>query len=258
MGANHTKGRGGLGRVVLLAGLLVGLGSTDVLAQQWHWPEKTENLQVLPEDIGPDELSATMRGFAMALGVRCEHCHDDTNGNRLSQIDFPADTKETKEIARLMLKMVHRINSEDLAELDEDRPERLQVTCVTSHRGVALPRMLGDVLAEVNAEEGNEAAIAKYRELREQYYGGFSYDFGERSLMRLAERLLEQDKPDDAVAFLHLNLEMYPESWQTHVAFGQFYMQQEDNEQAIASLEKAYELSPAPWIQQQLERLKSQ
>ena len=204
MGANHTKGRGGLGRVVLLAGLLVGLGSTDVLAQQWHWPEKTENLQVLPEDIGPDELSATMRGFAMALGVRCEHCHDDTNGNRLSEIDFPADTKETKEIARLMLKMVHRINSEELAELDEDRPERVQVTCVTCHR------------------------------------------------------LLEQEKPDDAVAFLHLNLEMYPESWQTHVAFGQFYMQQEDNEQAIASLEKAYELSPAPWIQQQLERLKSQ
>ena len=114
------------------------------------------------------------------------------------------------------------------------------------------------VLMGINAEEGNEAAIAKYRELREQYYGGFSYDFGERSLMRLAERLLEQDKPDDAVAFLHLNLEMYPESCQTHVAFGQFYMQQEDNEQAIASREKAYELSPAPWIQQQLERLKSQ
>ena len=189
------------GRILLLAALLVLLGSTDGLAQRWQWPEKGENLKVLPEDIGPDELSTIMRGFTRALGVRCEHCHDDTNGNRLSEIDFPADTKETKEIARIMLKMVRRINDDELSELDEDRPERVQVTCVTCHRGVALPRMLGDVLAEVNAEEGTEAAIAKYRELREQYYGGFSYDFGERSLLRLAERLLKQDKPDDAVAF---------------------------------------------------------
>ena len=255
---NHTKGRRSLGRVVLLTGLLGILGSTDVLAQRWQWPEKTENLQVLSEDIEPNQLGAIMRGFTRALGVRCEHCHDDTNGNRLSQIDFPADTKETKEIARLMLKMVRRINTEDLAELDEDRPERVEVNCVTCHRGVAIPRMLREILAEVNAEEGNEAAIAKYRELREQYYGGFSYDFGERTLMRLAERLLEQDKPDDAVAFLHLNLEMFPESWQTHVAFGQFYMQKEDNEQAIISLEKAYALNPFPWIKQQLDRLKSQ
>ena len=258
MGANHTKGHGGLGRVVVLAGLLVLLGSTDILAQRWEWPEKAENLKVFPEDTSPDQLRDTMMGFVQALDVRCEHCHDDTNGNRLSQIDFPADTKENKEIARIMLKMVHRINGEALSDLDEKRPERLQVTCVTCHRGVAIPRMLGDVLAEVNAEEGTEAAIAKYRELREQYYGGFSYDFGERSLIRLAEQLVEQEKPDDAVAFLHLNLEMYPESWQTHVVFGQFYMQQEDNEQAIASLEKAYELNPIPQIQQMLDRLKSQ
>ena len=258
MGVNHTNGRSGLGRVMMLAGLLLMLGSTDALAQRWQWPEKAENLKVLPEDTGPDALSATMRGFAMALGVRCEHCHDDTNGNRLDQINFAADTKENKEVARLMLKMVRRINGETLAELDDTRPERVEVTCVTCHRGVALPRMLGDVLAEVNAEEGNEAAMARYRALREQYHGGFSYDFGERTLINLAGRLLEEGKPDDAAAFLHLNLEVFPESWQTHYSFGEFHARQQDTENAIASFEKAYALNPAPWIQQQVDRLKNQ
>lgn len=258
MRVDHTNGRSGLGRAALLAGLLLILGSTDGLAQRWQWPEKAENLKVLPEDTGPDVLSATMRGFAMSLGVRCEHCHDDTNGTDLSQIDFAADTKENKEVARLMMKMVRRINGETLSELDENRPERVEVTCVTCHRGVALPRMLGDVLAEVNAGEGNEAAISRYRELRDQYHGGFSYDFGERTLINLAGQLLQDGKPDDAAAFLHLNLEMFPDSWQTHYSFGEFYMRQQDNENAIASFEKAYEINPAPWIQQQLARLKGQ
>ena len=37
--------------------------------------------------------------------------------------------------------------------------------------------MLGDILLQKIEAEGIEAATAEYRHLREQYYGGFSYDF---------------------------------------------------------------------------------
>ena len=109
----------------MLAGLLVLLATADGFAQRWQWPEKAENLQVLPEDTGPEELSTIMRGFVSALDVRCEYCHDDTNGHRLSQIDFAADTKEAKDIARVMLEMVQAINGEALTQLSSgDEGER--------------------------------------------------------------------------------------------------------------------------------------
>jgi len=246
------------GRILLLAAFLVLLGSDDGLAQRWQWPEKGENLKVLPEDIGPDELSTIMRGFTRALGVLCEHCHDDTNGTRLSEIDFPADTKETKDIARIMLEMVKGINGEALTQVERAENEaRVSVTCVTCHRGVAIPRMLEDILTDEHAEAGVEAAITRYRELREEYYGGFSYDFGERTLLRLAEMMMA-DAVDDVPAILTLNLEMYPESWQTHLYFGQVHTKGGDQDAALASFEKAYELNPVPWIQQQIDQLKSQ
>jgi tetratricopeptide (TPR) repeat protein len=240
MVANPTKGRSGL-------------------AQRWQWPEKAENLKVLPEDTGPEVLSATMRGFAFALGVRCEHCHDDTNGSRLDQLDFPADTKETKEIARIMMQMVRRINGDELSELDEERPERVQVACVTCHRGVSIPRMLEDVLAEVIDTEGIDAGIARYHELREEYYGGFSYDFGEGTLMSLADDLARQEKTDEAFAILDLNLEMFPDSWRTHVGIGRLHQELGHTEEAIAHIEKALELNPDNrFLQGMLDQLKGQ
>ena len=246
------------GRILLLAALLFLFNAGDGLAQQWQWPEKGENLQILAEDTTPEQLQATMRGFVSALGVRCEYCHDDTNGNRLSQIDFAADTKETKDITRIMLEMVQAINGEALTQMERGENEaRVSVTCVTCHRGVAIPRMLEDILAEEHAEAGVEAAITRYRELREQYYGGFSYNFGERTLLRLAEMLMV-DAAEDVPAVLDLNLEMFPESWQTHLYYAQLHLRGGAKEEAIARFEKAYALNPAPWIQQQLDQIKSQ
>ena len=246
------------GRILTLTVLLVLLGSTDSLAQRWQWPEQGENLQILPEDATSEQLQATMRGFVSALGVRCEYCHDDTNGNQLSQIDFAADTKETKDVARIMMEMVQAINGEALMQVEHGENEaRVSVTCMTCHRGVSIPRMLEDILAEEHAEAGVEAAIARYRELREQYYGGFSYNFGERTLLRLAEMLMA-DAADDVPAILALNLEMFPESWQTHLYAGRVHMRGGDKEAALESFEKAYKLNPVPWIQQQIDQIKGQ
>ena len=39
-----------------------------------------QNLQVLPADISPGELSRIMRGNALGLGVRCQYCHVGEEG----------------------------------------------------------------------------------------------------------------------------------------------------------------------------------
>jgi len=57
-------------------------------------------------------------------------------------------------------------------------------------------------------ENGGEAAVAQYRELRKEYYGRQAYDFGEETLIN-ASAPIATGKPDDAVALLKLNLEFY-------------------------------------------------
>ena len=59
------------------------------------------------------------------------------------------------------------------------------------------------------------AAMAAYRDLRLTYYGSQSYDFTEPGLARLAQQSLATNKPDDALAWVKLNLEFYPKSAQT-------------------------------------------
>ena len=46
------------------------------------------NLKVLPENISPDELGQTMRGFAMGTGNRCSACHVGEVEADLSTYDF--------------------------------------------------------------------------------------------------------------------------------------------------------------------------
>lgn len=66
-----------------------------------------------------------------------------------------------------MLTMVKSINEKHLTGLSDlgvNSSERLQVSCITCHRGLAKPQMLGDILAEVIAEDGMDAAEKKYDE----------------------------------------------------------------------------------------------
>ena len=243
----------------LLTLLIMAGWTMPAQAQQWQWPEDPENLKVLPEDISVQDLRATMVGFSTALGVRCHHCHDDANGRRLSEIDFASDAKPEKEKARVMLRMVEAINTEHLAELDVPAHERLTVTCLTCHRGLPRPVLLEDVLVDLVPAHGVDSTITSYRALREAHYGGFAYDFSEPVLLRVAGELAEDALLDDALEILALNLEMYPNSWRTHFAFGELYLQQGDEDAARKHYEAVLALNPNhPVAQQRLEALGGQ
>lgn len=225
-------------------------------------PETYENLQVLPEDVSRDSLVSVMRGFALGLGVRCQYCHVGQEGEPFSEWDFPSDEKPEKRTARFMLEMVEYLNRERLASLPvtadvSRRDPPVTVSCETCHGGVAVPRPLEEVLAITIEDDGVEAAIEEYRELRARYHGTAAYDFSERRLLDLGNQLRTTDRAAAAVRILELNLESYPESGGTYVALYQSHDALGNREEAIAALEQAAVLLPGnESITRLLERLR--
>ena len=136
-----------------------------------QFPDKFTNLKVLPKDISKHEMESAMRGFAFALGVRCEHCHVEKKAPEHG-LDFAADDKEAKKTARVMLQMVAAVNHDYISKVKKTEPNAatIQVQCVTCHHGLAQPQPLNDVLAASLEKDGLEKTIALYRDLRNKYY----------------------------------------------------------------------------------------
>ena len=225
-------------------------------AQQPPAPQQAPpltNLQLYPKDTPRPEIIATMQGFAQALGVTCGHCHAGT----MPQFDFASDAKPQKTIARKMILMSREISAKLPDITGKPAAEVTRLRCATCHRGVAIPKLLPDILTETAAKSGVPAAIEQYRTLRKQYYGAQAYDFSEPALVALANQLNGSNKTDDAIAFLQLNAEFYPSSAPTYAALGQAYMRKSDKDNAIKSFEKAVQLDPNnQQAKRQLDQLK--
>jgi tetratricopeptide (TPR) repeat protein len=216
-----------------------------------------QNLEVLPEDISPEDLRATMRGFAMGTGLRCSGCHDGEEGADLSTYDFTSDEKEEKRVAREMLKMVMTINGDYLAKLEDDP---VKVRCITCHRGVKIPRMTGEVLTRAATRGGVESLDSTYREMRARYYGTHSYDFSDLTLAGVAQDLMMAGKPAEAVAMLDLILEDNPDSFNANLLYGEIKAGQGDKAAAAGYYRRAIEINPgaAGFVQPKLDALETE
>lgn len=202
-------------------------------------PDSFKNLKVLPKTISQRALLDTMRGFAQALGVRCVYCHVGKEGQPLDSVNFAADDKRPKKVARVMMHMVMHINEEHLADVP-DRPKPVVVVrCATCHRGIARPRLLDDDLALMLADSGLDATVARYRALRARYYGSGSYDFGEMVLNQLARTEAQAKRLDNSLGLLKLNAEFYPNSTQIPFLQAEVYLQRGDTTAAIAGYRDA-------------------
>ena len=239
------------------------LGTTLVIdVGPGHWapaveaqiPQKFTNLEVLPKDIARPELVAVMRSYATALGVRCAHCHVGAEAPDLKGADFAADSKEEKRTARLMMKMVVAINEQHLGRLSREHPVRVE--CVTCHRGLSTPRTLEAELSDVLGSKGADAAVARYRELRASSYGRGGYDFGQGTLNAIGERLLARNQPADALAFLTLNREFFPEAPWLRYLLGEAHRALGHRAEAIAEYERSIALDPEnPMPRQRLQQM---
>jgi tetratricopeptide (TPR) repeat protein len=184
-----------------------------------------------------------MTGFTRALGVRCSHCHVGEEGQPLSSYDFASDGNPMKATARRMLQMLGDINGH-LAKIEPSGLERVNMWCHTCHRGQPRPLTLGEALTEVYRADGLEAAVARFRELRQRYYGTATYDFSERSLNGLGYELLEAGEGEAAIAILRLNTEQYPESGNVWDSLAEAYLRAGRSEVAEVYYRKALELDP--------------
>jgi hypothetical protein len=229
--------RFGLMVVFVISALGVPGGRAD--AQGKFPPDSFKNLKVLPKNIAQRALIDTMRGFAIALGVRCVYCHVGKEGQPLDSVNFRSDDKRTKRAARAMMHMVMHINEEHLADVPDRPMPHVVVKCETCHRGVARPRPLDDDLALMLADSGLDATVRRYRALRDQYYGSGSYDFRELTLNLLAGSEARAGRPDNALGLLKLNAEFNPNSGQIPFQLGEIHLQKGDTATALADYKAA-------------------
>jgi tetratricopeptide (TPR) repeat protein len=237
--------------VTLVAGVGPGRWPREVEAQI---PQKFTNLEVLPKDIARPELVSVMRSYAIALGVRCAHCHVGADAPDLKGADFASNSKEEKRTARLMMKMVLAINEQHLGPLQREHPVRVE--CVTCHRGLSTPRTLEAELSDVLESKGADAAVGRYRELRSSSYGRGGYDFGQGTLNAMGERLLGRNQPADALAVLTLNREFFPEAPWLRYLLGEAHRALGHRAEAIAEYERSIALDPEnPMARQRLKEV---
>jgi hypothetical protein len=227
--------------------LAVLLSSSIPAAAQMGPMEPPKNLQVLPKDMPRPEVLKIMRGFTVALGVRCDFCHADPPGPRgpgSAPPDFASDDKENKKTARLMLKMVAAINGDFLAKLDEgETPPK--IGCETCHHGAKEPpEPLAVKLTQTVSNKGIDAAFDQYSDLKTRYGDAGLYDFRDQTLLRVARALADDKKNDDSLAVLKKTKTIFPQSADVAAALGDALARSGDVAGAKAEFERALSIDP--------------
>ena len=242
-----------VGIVVLTSS--IGAAQAPAGAGQAAPPAPMANLQIIPKDTPRQQVLATMQAITQSLGVQCNYCH--VQEGRGGRNDFASDEKPTKKAARGMMVLAREINTKLPEAVGKQADATTRVGCSTCHRGVPIPKQITDIVADAAATGGATAGLAKFKELREKFYGGQSYDFSESGLLMIAQRANAGNKADEALAYLQANLEYYPKSSRTYQLMSQIHNVKGDKTGAIKDLEKAVELDPNNMqAKMQLENLK--
>jgi hypothetical protein len=103
--------------------------------------DKPKNLKVLPKSLTDRQVHQIMHEWSVSLGVRCDFCHAaNADGKGL---DFAADAKPEKEMARHMYKMMNKINQKyfDAKKDSLGMVEHAGINCYTCHRGDSHPEV---------------------------------------------------------------------------------------------------------------------
>jgi CubicO group peptidase (beta-lactamase class C family) len=106
-----------------------------------------------------------------------------------------------------------------------------------------LPKQsIASVIEKTFNEKGIAAAVAEYRELKAKQ--ATTYDFAEPELNALGYRLMARGKIKEAVEIFKLNVEAYPQGFNTYDSLAEAYMNMNERELAIQNFKKSLELNP--------------
>ena len=160
----------------------------------------------------------------------------------MSTYDFASDDNPNKERAREMLRMLGTIN-DHLKNIEPSGDQRVNMWCGTCHRGRPRPMTLEEELGETYRAAGIEDALAKYSDLRAEYYGKGAYDFGEGALNSFGYSLLE-DNISGAILVFQLNAVQFPKSANVWDSLAEGYMLKGDRKLAETYYQKSLDLNP--------------
>ncbi|MGD2217036.1 MAG: serine hydrolase, partial [Gemmatimonadales bacterium] len=102
-------------------------------------------------------------------------------------------------------------------------------------------RVVREAVWQAIEEQGVEAGIAMYRELKASHPPEAFHEF---ILNMLGYRLLRGDRISDAIEIFKLNVEEYPDAWNPYDSLGEAYMEAGEVELAIENYERSLELNP--------------
>ena len=222
--------------------LLVLTVNAQAQQNEWRWPEKTQNIQVLNKDWPGTRLAPVMTGFTRALGVRCSYCHKGKEGESLSTYDFVSDENPNKDRAREMLRLLGDVNIH-LKKLEPSGDKRVNMWCHTCHRGRPRPMTLEEELGEQYRAKGIDVALVHYGDLKKRFLEKGAYDFSERSLNVFGYEILEKD-PAGALKVFQLNTQNFPKSSNVWDSLADAYLKAGDQKLAKRYYEKALKLDP--------------
>jgi len=97
-------------------------------------------------------------------------------------------------------------------------------------------------MTETLVQNGLEAAISRYRQLKKEDPEGWS--FAENELNMLGYQLIARDRIDEAIVIFELNVEAFPEGFNTYDSLGEAYMLAGKSEAAVTNYERSLELNP--------------
>src|SRR5947208_10803621 len=102
-------------------------------------------------------------------------------------------------------------------------------------------RAHAETLRTIVVEKDAAAAIKQYRELKATKSN--EYDFSEAELNTLGYQLLQMGKSHEAIEIFKLNVEAYPQAFNTYDSLGEAYMVNKEKELAIAKYKMSLELN---------------
>jgi CubicO group peptidase (beta-lactamase class C family) len=117
------------------------------------------------------------------------------------------------------------------------------ITNILYNQPYELPKMsIVSRLEKTINEKGVAAGVAEYRDLKAKESA--TYDFSEPELNNLGYRLMRASKLKEAVELFKLNVEMYPQGFNTYDSLAEAYEGVNERELAITNYKKSLELNP--------------
>lgn len=118
-----------------------------------------------------------------------------------------------------------------------------KIASILYNQPYEMPKMsIVAILEKTIKEKGIEAGIAQYRELKLKQSA--THDFAEPELNQLGYLLMRSNKFKEAVEIFKLNVEAYPQGYNTYDSLAEGYLNMNERELAISNYKKSLELNP--------------